>query len=297
MQATYDMVADISGITADVGFTKTVADPGTAVSAAGSIAAIAVAGAINIGVQIAGEEFKGYAQKELDMAAADFDKELALADLSRTFSRRVRRPGTLIAKDSPKCSRHRTTRLFATRRWSGWTASSAKCSRCGFCATKATPVWRAGTYADPIHFLRAQNSMIRADFAFRSAQRWVFLALRALEYKYNQPFVYAEPIPGSPRWELGSLFKLRNTDELGDLLNAMDQFNLANLGKLNGRSAVTERISLKNDVWGRTFTGSVGPAGRVPKTAGPELRSTARCLCAPIEHAASVGGARKRQPL
>ena len=61
--------------------------------------------------------------------------------------------------------------------------------------------------------LRAQNSMLRADFAFRSAQRWVFLALSALEYKYNQPFVYTEPIPGSSRWELASLFKLRNAQE------------------------------------------------------------------------------------
>jgi hypothetical protein len=107
-------------------------------------------------------------------------------------------------------------------------------------------------YADPIHYLRAQNSMVRADLAFRSAQRWVFLVLRALEYKYNQRFVWSDGSPGSPVWELTSLFKLRNAEELGDLVHAMDQFNLANLGKLNGRSTNTARISLKDDVWGRT---------------------------------------------
>src|SRR5690606_32594873 len=43
-------------------------------------------------------------------------------------------------------------------------------------------------YADPIHQLRAQSSQLRADNAFRDAQRWVFFTQRALEYKWNKPF-------------------------------------------------------------------------------------------------------------
>ena len=249
-QALYDTWSDLAQIDVDA-----------ELFTGGSVGvSVAIVGAANIAVQTAGEEFKGNAQKELDLAAADFDKNLALADADQNIFQageearnieREKQSQLLTAQDNEFVRDQELARMDGLQR---------EMQQVRVLRDQNNSDLAGRYYADPIHFLRAQNSMIEADFAFRSAQRWVFLALRALEYKYNQPFVYTEPIPGSPRWELASLFKLRNAQELNDLLSAMDQFNLANLGKLNGRSEVTEKISLKDDVWGRTYA---NPADRL----------------------------------
>jgi hypothetical protein len=224
-----------------------------AISAGAGISAIAVAGAINLVVQTGGEYLKGNAEKNLDLAAADFEKNLALADTDQNIFQ--------AGEEQRNLEREMHSQLL-TMQDNGFVRDQDLARVDGLLRElQQVDVSRqqnnselAGRYyADPIHFLRAQNGMIRADFAFKSAQRWVFFALRALEYKYNQPFVYTEPIPGSPRWDLPSLFRIRNAAELDDLLAAMTAFNLANLGKLNGRTNITEKISMKDDVWGRTI--------------------------------------------
>jgi hypothetical protein len=241
-QAIYDTASDMSSL--DLANWATVAAP----------IVIGVAGAINIAEQYYAEQHKGDAERNLDLAAADFDKSLALADTDQNVFQageeqrnieREKQSHVLTAQDNGFVRDQGMEQIDGLQR---------EMQQAKTCRDQNNSDLAGRYYADPIHFLRAQNSMIQADFAFQSAQRWVFLALRALEYKYNQPFVYTEPIPGSPRWELASLFRLRNADELDDLLAAMDAFNLANLGKLNGRSTVTDKISLKDDVWGQTYT-------------------------------------------
>lgn len=256
-QAAYDAIADCAAITGGASIDTPCAGAALAVTA--------IAGAANIIVQSNGEQQKGDSQKALDLAAANFDKDLAMADaeqniyqageeqrnIDREFQAQV-----LTAQDNAFVRNQDMERMDGLLREMQQVQTLRDQNNAGL----------AGRYyADPIHYLRAQNDMLHADFTFRSAQRWVFLALRALEYKYNQPFVYSEGTPGSPRWELASLFKLRNANELDDLLSAMDQFNLGNLGKLNGRSTVTERISLKNDVWGRTYTNEVDRVAKFRK--------------------------------
>lgn len=250
-QATYDTVSDAASVLGGAGI-----DPGKYISGGAAAGAIGVAGAVNIGIQIAGEEYKGLAEKNLALADADFQKNLALADTEQNIFQageeqrnldRELQSVVLTMQDNQFVRSQESERVDGLMR---------ELQQVAVLRSQNDADLASRYFADPIHFLRSQNNMIRADFAFKSAQRWVFFALRALEYKYNQPFVYTDAVPGSPRWELASIFRIRNAEELDDLLVAMTQFNIANLGKLNGRTLTTEKISLKDDVWGRTITGS-----------------------------------------
>lgn len=77
-------------------------------------------------------------------------------------------------------------------------------------------------FADPIHRLRMQTDMINAGLAFNEAQKWVFFAARALEYKWNFPF---DHFYGQDLWDANSVFGVRNVTELDQLVLAMDDYN------------------------------------------------------------------------
>ena len=82
----------------------------------------------------------------------------------------------------------------------------------------------AGRYfADPVHHLRYQHQMMLAKLSFDEAQKWLFFMTRALEYKWNTPFTNYFYL--GRRWSSGTLFKLRNADELQQFYNAMVSFN------------------------------------------------------------------------
>ncbi|HYG35944.1 MAG TPA: hypothetical protein VEC99_14230 [Clostridia bacterium] len=100
-------------------------------------------------------------------------------------------------------------------------------------------------YADPIHAQRAESQLLRADMAFRRAQRWVFFAQRALEYKWNKEFTYS--LSGGRSYDRGSIFKLRNFQELLELVAVMEDFNTVNLLNFN-REEFLDRISLRDDI-------------------------------------------------
>jgi hypothetical protein len=77
-------------------------------------------------------------------------------------------------------------------------------------------------FADPVHRLSAQSTMIEANFAFDEARKWMFFMARALEYKINTPFT--NNFLGRT-WNAQSVFKARNADELVDLYEAMIDYN------------------------------------------------------------------------
>ncbi|HVO71814.1 MAG TPA: hypothetical protein VMT24_17320, partial [Aggregatilineaceae bacterium] len=78
-------------------------------------------------------------------------------------------------------------------------------------------------FADPIHHLRYLNETMLASLAFDEAQKWLFFMARALEYKWNTPFMNYFYM--GKRWSTTTLFKLRNADELIQFYNAMVSFN------------------------------------------------------------------------
>ncbi len=82
----------------------------------------------------------------------------------------------------------------------------------------------AGRYfADPVHHLRYQRQTMLANLSFDEAQKWLYFMARALEYKWNTPFVNYFYL--GRRWSTGTLFKLRNAEELEGFYNAMVSFN------------------------------------------------------------------------
>ncbi|MCB2153629.1 hypothetical protein KQI84_01985 [bacterium] len=101
-------------------------------------------------------------------------------------------------------------------------------------------------YADPLHYLRLQESVKRAHETFREAQDWLFYTARALEYKWNQPF---ERTVGDRTWSVAELYKTRNSRELSQMLAAMELYDGAqSFGPGTGTN--TDVISLREDVLG-----------------------------------------------
>lgn len=254
-QAAYDMASDMATVLANAA--PTVENPAGIITSGSAAAVIGVAGAINIAVQTTGEIYKGNAERDLALAVADFDKSLALADTDQNLFQ--------AGEEARNIERERQSQVL-TMQDNGFVRDQEMERRDGLLREmQQALVVRSQNdsnlagryYADPIHYLRAQNNMLRADLAFRAAQRWVFFLLRALEYKYNRPFIH---VNGSTTWELASIFRVRNAEELDDLVAEIRAFNLENLTAFNGKTISTDRISLKDDVYGRTITNQTARA-------------------------------------
>lgn len=105
---------------------------------------------------------------------------------------------------------------------------------------------RGRFYADPIHLVRSEKAILEADAAFFNAQRWLFYLLKSLEYKWSSQFVAQSP--RGRNYDTGSIFKLRNANELKDFLDAMVSFNLAGgLGSFTNIDRLTV-ISLRDQI-------------------------------------------------
>lgn len=78
-------------------------------------------------------------------------------------------------------------------------------------------------FADPVHHLRYQHQTMLANLSFDEAQKWLYFMARALEYKWNTPFMNYFYL--GRRWSTGTLFKLRNAEELEQFYNALVSFN------------------------------------------------------------------------
>ncbi|USD21027.1 fibronectin type III domain-containing protein [Microbulbifer variabilis] len=98
-------------------------------------------------------------------------------------------------------------------------------------------------FADPIHASRLTTEMLRAERHFEEAQKWLFYAASALEYKWQELFVGS--VTGSRKEDI---FRLRNAQELRDFYSEMLAFD--QLGSLNGTQQATDTFSLKDDVFG-----------------------------------------------
>jgi hypothetical protein len=105
---------------------------------------------------------------------------------------------------------------------------------------------RGRFYADPIHLVRSEKAILEADAAFFNAQRWLYYLLKSLEYKWSSQFVAQSP--RGRNYDTGSIFKLRNAEELKDFLDAMESFNTAGgLGTFSNINRITV-ISLKDQI-------------------------------------------------
>ncbi|WP_444887291.1 fibronectin type III domain-containing protein [Microbulbifer sp. JMSA008] len=98
-------------------------------------------------------------------------------------------------------------------------------------------------FADPIHASRLTTEMLRAERHFEEAQKWLFYAASALEYKWQESFVGS--VTGSRKEDI---FHVRNAQELRDFYSEMLSFD--QLRNLSGTQQATDTFSLKDDVFG-----------------------------------------------
>lgn len=108
------------------------------------------------------------------------------------------------------------------------------------------------SFANPIHRQRMQSSMLVAEQAFKSAQYWTFMTIRAFEYKWNTPFLYT-PQSSTTTWSMDSVFRSRTYKDLQKLLNGLYEYD----GLLSGSAIREERFdwfSFKDDFLALTST-------------------------------------------
>lgn len=253
-QAAYDTLSDIMAIpeiTKVVGWT------------------VGIAGALNAATQTVGEAMKGNAQKELDLASAQWEFTTEMADAELVVAQAQDSQNDLARERMTIALQTSDARKIQTQE----TGRKANLLREVQRIRQAREEGKAGVsgryYADPVHFLRAQNDMIVADLAFNEAQRWAFFTVRALEFKWNKDFVmhYLDT-----DWETSTLFKLRNYRELEQMIGAMEQFNTVNLVGFN-REPFVDRISLRDDVLARYPGPGTDDGWRVDLETGEQVRA------------------------
>ncbi|WP_445357762.1 fibronectin type III domain-containing protein [Microbulbifer sp. ANSA002] len=96
-------------------------------------------------------------------------------------------------------------------------------------------------FADPIHGVRLTTDMLRAERSFDEVQKWLFYAVNALEYKWQEAFEYGV-------FNKNTLFSLRNVQELYDFYSAMQSFD--QISSLNGVQKAEDTISIKEHIFG-----------------------------------------------
>jgi hypothetical protein len=242
-QATYDLASDIAALgMAHAGIMNPIG-AGVATLLYGPVA---LAGAANIAVQVAGEVEKGNAQKAIDLAQAEYDKEIALVDVDLLRNEAESRLADLEEEQISITIDMSETQAMLNEDNASRNLLIRRASRALQMLEQSQQRVADRYYADPIHYLRTQNKVIEAEFAFREAQEWAFFAARALEYKYNKAFLHTYL---GRDWQISTLFQLRNYDELDNFFAAMNEFNLINLTNLIGRNSFTDRLSVRKDFW------------------------------------------------
>jgi len=188
---------------------------------AGGIGA-AAAGAVNVVVQTTAATRTSNRQQEIDSAAIGYQSALAQAVLPLTIQQSKLQLGSTLREQYASLLEMEDNNNAIAQAIADRTRllREVESIRQSFEENQASI--RSRFYADPIHLVRSDNAIIKADAAFANAQRWMFYLLRALEYKWNQNFVgtYA-----GRNYDSGSVFKLRNAEELKDLFIALENFN------------------------------------------------------------------------
>ena len=233
-QVTYDSAAAIAGLTPSP-------------LAFGPGGAIATAGGINGIAQVTAAEFAVTAQKRIDKAAIQYQTKLALAAQALTVQQSIMEIGALqrevLATDlQTKSNISAIAQAIADR-----AALIREVARIedNFRAKRADLA--SAYFADPIHFQRAEAALLIADASFRRAQRWLFMTARALEYKWQERFAYANTQIGLAV-DIGTIFSARNALELDSIYQAMEFFNADRLISPGTLRRDTATVSLRDRV-------------------------------------------------
>ena len=112
--------------------------------------------------------------------------------------------------------------------------------------TESHDLLAARYFADPSHRLLKNASLLRSEYSFAEAQRWMFLTIRAAEYKWNQTFVH-ETDDGV--FSMRALFTARNARELDRLFAVLRDWEKKN--SVSGRNDDGyKKLSFREDFLG-----------------------------------------------
>ena len=102
-------------------------------------------------------------------------------------------------------------------------------------------------FADPSHRLLSHAALLRSQSSFASAQRWMFMAIRAAEYKWNEPFEHTTD--AGVTFTKRSLFRTRNIRELEALSQALDKWDKRERNWAKGGSDETHyKLSIRDHI-------------------------------------------------
>lgn len=199
-------------------------------SGGGNAIAIVAAAAVNTAAQTAAATRTSMREQEIDKAAIAFDTTLALAEAPLTVKQAEIEVGALLREAYANRLEIEDTFTAFAQAIADRTALLREVQRIEENLLADRAALAEKFYADPIHYVRAERKILKANSAFRTAQRWVFFTCRALEYKWQERFAI-EGVIGSSEddtsFDIGSILKARNAEELENIVEKMAQFNLA----------------------------------------------------------------------
>lgn len=235
VQAATDTAFEIAGVD---GIT-------TATTVGGNVIAIGVAGVINTVAQATNAVLQLEVDKELDLAALEFETSLDASEAALTVNQAKQEVGAIKREGYAKQLETLDTTTQLAQAQAQQTALLYEIARIEQKLASNSAAVRSKYYADPIHYIKSENALIAADESFRTAQRWVFYTQRALEYKWQQTFAITQ---GSKSWDSGSIFKLRNAEELNELLTQLVNWDAPRTAEIINSPTSVSFISLRDDV-------------------------------------------------
>lgn len=215
----------------------------------GTVAGItAVAGVANTVIQTAAATVIGIREKQIDYAGIDFTVTTETVDAALTVNQARQNLSTLKREQIT----HNLDIISDTN-----SLAQAQAERDGLLGELARIVTRRDgnvtairkkSYADPLHYHRAEAALVMADESFATAQRWMFYTLQALNYKWHGRFSTVE---GARTYDSNTVFKCRNAGELDDLLTRMVLWDQVRVTQTTNSPLITTRISLLEHVLAR----------------------------------------------
>ncbi len=216
----------------------------TLLSGGATVKSIIVASVVNTGVQTAAATRTSMREQEIDEAGIAFETKLALAEQPLTVQQaRIEAAGlyrealanSLEIQDNftaiAQVVAEKVALLNEVERLQNNLAGDRESLGNAY-------------FADPVFYQRSERAILKAERKFRNAQRWTYFTARALEYKWQERFAISE---GTVAFDISSIFRARNAEELSEVRNQMNNFDLvrvANVGDNPERS--TTVISMRD---------------------------------------------------
>ncbi|MGB6223439.1 hypothetical protein [Haloferula sp.] len=242
-QAAYEATADTAAAAGGVGL-----DPVKIIGSASAATVTAAAGVVNTAMQTAAAVSIGRQEQAIDYAAIDFAVATEINDSALLINQAAQE---LSAIKREQVANHMDQLSDASARNQAAAQEAALLAELARIVIKRdsnVAAIRKKSYADPLHYHRAEFALIDADESFRTAQLWMFYTLQALNYKWHGQFAIAQ---GSKFYDTSTIFKCRNAAELNDLLSQMVVWDETRRVQTVNSPRLITRISLREHVLAR----------------------------------------------